>query len=276
MSVDYGGDYGWQPYESMGCQPTPECLTIELDGLTFTGRAPRGAGYGLTGWSGFIEAPDTKGGASPYESADGGHETPVYHQGRTITLEGVAVATSRQELWEMITSLGRILTSLRWGLMVATEDALGLSRGIKVRRTRAPKITFTSWTTAIFTIELESASFEKSGTVQREVKFTPGQSFAIENVGDWPARAYGELVGPLTNPVLSFPGGQWRYTGNVPTGERRLVNFTERNVTDPANARAFRTSASGEWPKIQPGTATYSLAGAGAGQFILRWFDAWS
>lgn len=269
-------DCGWQSIYQ-GCQPTPDCLLIELDGLTFTGKHQPGAYYGITGWSGWIEAPDTKGGAAAYESADGGSETPVYHQGRGITLEGRIEALTRQELWQMAADLGVILTSNRWAPMEVTEDALDVpTRMIRVRRTRSPRVTFDSWTSAIFTLELESAGYPRLDAAQSTAKLAMGEAKTVENLGDYPASVSATLTGPLVNPTITWPGGVWTYTGSIPAGEQRVVSFSNRNVRDPASARNYRLSASGQWPKADPGSATWSLSGSGSGSVSLYWRSSWN
>ncbi|MEL4357029.1 MULTISPECIES: hypothetical protein [unclassified Luteococcus] len=272
------GDYGWGELAPFGClQPPDPCLTITLDGIEFTGSAPQGFGYGITGWSGWIDGAEATGGPAPYELRDGGYETPLYGSGRTITLEGVIVARTGQELWEASDALGRILAIGRWAPMVVTEDQLGLERMMRVCRTRKPMITPRgSRRAADFTLEVQSARWEKLSPAKHYQRFYSGQAFPVENQGDYPGQMNAELVGPLTNPQLSWPGGSWTYRASIPAGEKRTVTFWDRNVRNPATTANSRLAVAGDWPYAQPGSHSYTLTGQGAGYVDLWWWSAWS
>lgn len=270
-------DYGWQPYTYQGCQPDPDCLLIELDGLTFHGRHQSGAYYGITGFDGWDSGAETKGGGEQYDTADGGYQTPVYLGGRSIVITLDINARTHDELWQMRNDVGRILLGSRWAPIVVTDTALGLTRQVDVRRSRPPKITNTSYTTATVTLELESVSAVRVDAVESVVKINPGQTMSIENLGDAPAELVAVFHGDSTDPKLTWPGGEWLYTGPI-TASTRRVDFTHRTVVDPFSGGRYRLNVSGAWPKVPPGVTdfTYSARYVGASYVELLWRSTWT
>lgn len=252
------------------------CLTVSVDGLTFTGTAPAGSGYGLTGWEGWLNGADGRGGPADYTTADGGIEGRVDMDGRTITLEGNIVARDRKELWELADRLGRVLAVNRWQPMTVTEQALALSRQIRVCRLRRPQITFTSWTTAIFTLELQAADWRKLDDTLSTVTIKPGETVHAVNAGDLPADLSGVFVGPLTRPTVSVNGGSWLLDMTVKAGQTIAVDFVRRIVRDPANAARYMDKAWGGWRQLNPGDNTVSLSAVGTGRVDLSWRSTWS
>lgn len=258
------------------------CLTVELDGIEFSGSGPSMDGFGLTGWSGWLNGADARGGAVPYETADGGFETRVDMSGRTITLEGLVVAGSKQQLWERCDRLAKVCTGKRWAPLVVNEEALGLSRMMNVWRPRAPQITFREERrSAVFTLELQSANYPKLDVERQELPLKNGQSGAVTNDGDYPAELLADLVGPLYKPTLKWAGGSWTFNGYVPFGSTYRVDFTRRTISDSATAKGFRILASGTWPSIPPESSlnmslSLDTSQAATGTVNLLWRSAWN
>lgn len=274
MNVSY--DYGWTPMDGVSCRSVPQCLTVSVDGITFTGSNPGRSGYGLTGWSGWLDGLDAQGGPRDHETADGGFEAPVYLSRRKITLEGLIMARDKRELWQMCDRLAKVCTTSRYSVLVVTEEALGLSRQVRVCRLRKPQITpQESRMVAVFTLELESPSAPKLSTVDSVVQLGMGATEPLVNQGDYPADLAATMTGPLVNPVLTWPGGRWVYTGTIPDGETRTVDFTERDIVNPASSQSYRLSAAGVWPVVRPGQGDFALSGSGSGSVELRWRSAW-
>lgn len=251
------------------------CLMIELDGLEFSGNGPAGSGYGLTGWSGWLEGADATGGPEPFSGADGGYETRVSMQGRSITLEGRIVASSLGELWQMADDLARVLAGDRWSEMVVTEEALGLVRQLRVCRLRRPQITFDeARKTAIFTLELQSARFEKEAVDLSKVTAALGGAATLTNAGDYAAGMLVTLTGPLTDPAVWIGPAGLRYTGTIPTGVSITIDTRTRVVRD-ANGYGYRRMVSGTWHKLQPGSTQVFTSGTGTGSVTYEWRSAW-
>lgn len=257
----------------------PECLTIEVGGLVFTGTHQRDAYYGITAVpDGWLTGADARGGPLPYESADGGYQARVDMQGRNITIEGVIEATTRQELWEMADALGKVLVAERWGDMIVTEEALGLQRQLSVCRLRAPRISYTGWTSAVFTLELQSASYPKLDAVESSIPLKPGDSLTASNDGDYPSEVRAILTGPLVTPIITVGGGTVGLSMTIAAGKTIEIDFARRVVRDPATALQYRREANGTWPTLDPGSQRVALwAGAGStGSVELRWRSAWT
>lgn len=273
-------DYGWQePADGFGCQPVPSCVTIELDGIEFTGTAPAGSGYGLTGWSGWDTSAETRGGEQEYETADGGYETPVYLASREITLEGRIVARSMAERNRMRGELGRILAVNRRAPMVVAEDYEGLERQADVRRVGRVMLTNDTPKTAIFTLQLKAAAAVRVDASESSVTLTPGEGAQLlTNEGDYPANLRATLNGPLTDPIIAngkVSSDWWKYSGTIPADQVRVVDFTRRTVTDGRTATQYRRLVSGVWPKVEPDGQTRKLIAAGSGSATLTWRSTW-
>lgn len=273
-SYDFG--FGYEQGTGFGCQAKPSpCLVIEVDGVTFTGAAPVGAGYGITAWDGWDSGGDAVGGPQPYLAADGGYETSVYFGPRTITLEGRIVARSQRELAEMTAQLSRVCVVNRWATMVVSESKLGMQRQMRVCRLHRPKITpDADRRTATFTLELQSAAFPKLDATESSATFTAGESKPCVNAGDYPAALVGVFTGPLTNPTMTVGSDVWTYVGSVPAGEKMTVDFSTRMVRDNENLLSLRLNAGGNWPRLD-GTETVTLGGAGSGSLLLKWRSSW-
>lgn len=280
-------DFGWRDMSHGigGCWQEPSWVTVELDGIEMVDTARRGgshtaSGFYLQEWEGWHNGADAVGGPLSYESADGGYETPVYMSGRSISLAGVIVGQDRSERDRMVDQLSKVCVANRWTDLVVSEDALGLSRQIRVCRLRAPQITPAGRNGATFTVELKSASFPKLGTVLQSSGPLGNQGVShLVNEGDYPADLYATITAgtaPMVNPTIYFPGGMWRYAGTVPAGEVRTVDFAQRAVRNPANRRSFRMYAGGDWPTVEPGSNRFVAAmTSGGGTIELTWRSAW-
>lgn len=273
MSIPYPchPDYGYDMHST-------ECLAIELDGHLFNGKHQPGAYYGITGWSGWLDGADASGGARPHQAADGGYQTPIRFLGRSITLELAVEATTRGELWEMCNDIGRLCTTNRWSPLVVTEEALGTSRQIDVCRVRQPKITFTGWTSAVATLELQSASFPKLDVDKQRILIAPGETQRLWNVGDYPADLHIYLYGPTDKAFLAFAGttqGSWAYNAAIAAGKQVEVLMSPRIVRDPELSKHHRILCSGSWLQLQPGESSIKYTGSG-GLVAVEWRSSWT
>lgn len=263
----------WDDTPHLVLDPPSACITVTLQGLTAVSDGP--GPLGLTGWDGWMEAPDHVGGPVPHVTADGGLEGEVIAGGREITLEGDLWTKTHRELEEARAMLGSLLTTPRWDWLRVDEEALGLSRMIRVCRLSRPQVTQTGPTSAVWTLRLAAASHVRVDQAESTASLAPGGSARLGNVGDAPAALTGTLVGPLTDPTISWPGGSWTYRGTLATGQSRTVDFARRIVRDPASSLMSRVQASGAWPTVPPGGVTITCGGSGTGAVRLAWRSSW-
>lgn len=263
----------WDDTPHLVLDPPSACITVTLQGLTAVSDGP--GALGLTGWDGWTEAPDYRGGPVAHETADGGLEGEVIAGGREITLEGFAHHRNHRELEENIASLGTVLSSPRWDWLRVDEEELGLSRMIHVCRLSRPQITRTGPTSAVWTLRLASASAVRLDTTPSYASLTPGTSRVLTNAGSAPADLTAMIYGPVTDLKIAWPGGSWTYKGTVPSGVLRQVDFTRRIVRDPGTSLMSRTQVSGTWPRLAPGDTTFTCTGTGAGRIDFGWRSTW-
>ena len=270
-------------YPDMSPMHVPvECVTIDLQDITIHGGEWPGASYGLSDWDGWDNGVDAVGGPVAYPSDDGGIETVVAMKPRTITLEGDITARDWGELQRMIDRMGKVLTRPRWDWMTVTARALdggiGLERMIRVCRLVRPKITPTTPTSAVFTLELQAADWRKVDTVQSTQSIRNGQTKSLANDGDEDADLFCTLAGPMTNPTLTWPGGSWQLMATIGAGETRTV--TSRSVRDPATSAAYLHKVVGVWPSVPSESSVgvaFSCTGAtSATEVKLSWRSTWS
>lgn len=254
-----------------------ECVTVELDGITLTGTTQRGAHYGIESLHGWWDGTGATGGPVPYPAAHGGFQTPVYQQGRNIVIAGEMEAGTRLELWEMIDAIGKILAPGRWAPMVVTEEAFGLQRQVDVCRLREVQIDVTGWTSARYTLELQSAGFPKLDAVESSVRVTQGTPATLVNEGDYPAELTAVLTGPLAPTLINIDGEKWSLNRTLAAGEVVEVDFERRIVRNAKTAQHYRSDVTGAWPTLTPGSHTATVWTSGsAGTVELRWRSAWT
>lgn len=256
--------------------PTPEpCTVVSLGDIEMVSS---GAGlYGLTspidGWANSGTSP---GGPASWATADGGIMGDAWFQGRSLTIEGDIEARDHAEYAEAVERLGAVLTYPRTGVLRVDEVVhLGLVRQIEVTRTRPVQISALGHAHGIFTIQLEAADFVRTDVDLQSVTVPTG-GVDVRNIGTAPAATTARLVGPLTNPGLSWPGGSWSYQGSVASGQTILVEMWRRRVVDEATATHSRMRAQGSWLAVAPGTRNIKRTGSGSGRVELEWRSSWA
>lgn len=263
------------------CAPvwqTPDpCIVVTLpNGLELMAGGGSGAEFTLSSWDGWTNGPDVRGGATAWESADGGIAGDVYLSGRNLVFEGLIKGRSGSHLWELQEELGSVLTRERWGTLRVDEEHLGLSRQIEVARGGRPTITPLTQQVARYQVQFQSYSPLRVGVDEQSATITPGAGTQVRNIGTMDANLYATLYGPLTDPAVTAGDTTWRYQSTIPAGERRVVDFTRRRVVDPETGANSRLLATHGWPSIPPGESRLSLGGTGTGRGEFSWRSTWA
>lgn len=259
--------------------PAPDpCVLVTLPGGIELAADPgrSSAEFTLSGWSGWDEGPESVGGAVPFDAADSGIEGDVSFQGRNLTFSGLISGRSPQHYWELRQELGAVLTRERWGELRVDEDHLGLARQVRAARGGRPVFGDPmSDRIGSYQVQFQTASHLRLGVDAQSVT-VPTTGVDMVNLGNVGADLTAKLVGPLTNPGLSWPGGSWTYQGSVAAGQTITAEFWRRRVVDEATGDHERTRAQGTWFEVPPGTTRMSRTGSGSGRIELTWRSSWS
>lgn len=232
----------------------------------------------LARWEGWTSGADPRGGAVPWETADGGVEGDVHLAGLNPAFEGLISTDSPARMWELSEQIGSILTRDRWGVLRVDEAHLGLSRQVTVARGGRPVITPLTGTVARYQVQFQSASPLRLDVVEQSV-VVPAGGVDLVNAGNHPAAVTLTMRGPLTNPGLSWGRESWTYQGSIASGQSIVVEMWRRKVMDPATSRHSRNravaSANG-WLHLPPGTTRVSRTGTGSGTVTAAWRSSWA
>lgn len=268
-------------YDSWSCTPiwqVPDsCIVVTLpNGLELMAAQGKGVEFSLSSWDGWTNGPDVRGGAEPWESADGGVRGDVFLSGLNLVFEGLIKGRSGNHLWELQEELGSVLTQQRWGTLRVDEEHLGLSRQIEVARGGRPTITPLTRRLARYQVQFQSHSPFRLGVDQQSAALAPGEGSQIQNIGTMEADLHGTLYGPLVEPAVTVGNTTWKYQSTIPAGERRVVDFSRRRVVDPATGTPSRIFATHGWPSVPPGESRLAMGGSGTGRGEFSWRSTWA
>lgn len=249
------------------------CTIISLQGIDIVSDGSGPIGFErLEGWEGGVAA---HGGPEPWESADGGVMGAVYFGPRTITIEGDISAPTHEEYAELAAELGAVLSQPRVAMLTVDESIhLGLVRQVQVTKTRPVQISQIGHRHGVFTLTVEAASHLRESVDEQSMTVTAA-GVQMRNIGTAAARPVVSLVGPLTSPGLSWPGGAWSYSGTIPSGTTITVDMARRTVRNLATAAHSRNFAAGSWLSLPPGDTLVKRTGSGSGRIEARWRSAW-
>lgn len=248
------------------------CMIVTIGGVEAVSNGPT-LGYGLISIDGWEGGAPATGGPVPYEMGDGAIRGDVFYGPRTLIIEGDIVAVDHQDLVDKIgalSSLGRYET-----LTVDEEYHLGWVRQVEVTRLRPVQITTHGLTEASWTMTLETVDWRRVEPDLQTAVIVPGGT-PVRNLGTAPAALTLHMVGPLTNPGITWYQNAWQYSGTVPAGTTISVDMERRVVRNPATTAHSRRLASGSWLSPMPGLTTVWRTGSGSGTITARWRSSWA
>lgn len=255
----------------------------------------------IEGWFGGL---DVRAAPVPRPLADGEHDGPAPFGGRTVTVSGSLVATSRAGLQRGMDRLAGVLASgtRRRGPLIIDEAQRGLARQALVRLAGPTMITRTSTYQAEWSISLYAADPIRHGLTEHSLHLIPFSSGGGRVYNLVPNRHYGtsdqsgtgdahnagntnapmviSLIGPCLNPSVRLVGGDAvRYMGTVIAGEVVVIDTGRRTVLLNGANRRQNLSADSRWITLPPGDSRLLFwtddAGAKTGEAFITWQDAW-
>lgn len=256
-------------------RPDP-CVVVTLPGgIELMADAAGGrSDYTLGAWDGWVNGPELRGGSVPWADADGGAWGDLHFSGLNLQFEGMIEGRSANDYAELQAELGSILTNPRLGVLQVDEEHLGLSRQVEVARGGRPTITQLTDRIGRYSVQLQSVSPLRVDVGEQSVAVTAAGT-AMQNIGNANSFPVVSLVGPLTNPGLTWPGGAWTYNATIPSGTTITVEMDRRRVRNFATTAHSRNVVSGSWLALPPGTTTVKRTGTGSGSITAKWRSAW-
>lgn len=262
------------------CEPSwrvPDpCVLVTLPGGIELAADPSGgrAEFTLGAWDGWVNGPELRGGSVPWENADDGVWGDLYFQGLSMQFEGLIEGRSANHYAELQAELGSVLTRPRLGMLQVDEEHLGLYRQIEVARGGRPTITQLTDRIGRYAVQVQAASSLREDITEQTATITAAGT-SLRNIGGADAHPVVSLIGPLTSPGLSWPGGAWTYSGSIPSGTTITVEMGRRRVRNLATTAHSRNLASGSWLALPPGDTVVKRTGTGSGSISAKWRSAW-
>lgn len=226
----------------------------------------------LRGWWG---GGSVRGGSVDLESASGAVRGDVFRGSRLVTISGLILTESGAQQFAAFDQLAALFATDDYLPLVVSEGERGLSRQLWVSLESAADPEPVSDLVATVSLTVRSDGFPLLST-QRQGKIITSGGVDLVNAGTYPAALTVDMVGPLTKPGLSWPGGAWTYGASIPSGTTLQADMWGRSVWDPAGSGHTRRHAAGTWLSLPPGTTRVSRTGSGSGSLTARWRSSWA
>ena len=265
----WGAPGAWTPDQNVSR------VVARLGGLEWQGRPGQGSPFVLRSLEGWWLGGAWSGGPVAWDNADGGVQGDVTVGGRTISLRFLVFTSNGREQMDALDALAGTWAANRWQALEVEETERDLVRQLVVSPRDLGEPNIISDTVASVTWVLTSATFPLVAPKVETVTVSTG-GVDVRNAGTYPAETTARLVGPLTNPGLSWPGGSWSYQGTVASGHTITAEMWRRRVVDEATATHSRMLAQGSWLAIPPGATNIKRTGSGSGRIELEWRPSWS
>lgn len=265
---------------SPACRRVPDpYIEVIVGGLSFQaeqGCSPFKLGYHMNGWKGWREGPEIKSGYFQWEDADGGYLDDALFGGRDLEFSGIMRGRDEAHLHQMMEDLGAVLTHPREGDLLVREQLLKLERVVRVQRGGRPVMLQQSDTLATWSAQFTSADWRRLSPTESYVTL-PLLGTPAQNIGNVEAAPILDMRGPLNAGVgIDWPGGSWRYSLPIASGERVLAYMDQRSVIEYGTRERSRVAGSGNWLFLPPGATEVTRVGGGSGDMLLRWRHSWS
>lgn len=269
----------WNPVWETGRFWTPDAnvsrVVARLGGLEWQGRYGQGTPFVLRSLSGWWTGGSWSGGVVPWENADGGVEGDVIAGGRTVSMRMLIFTDHGADQMEALDDLAGVWADTRWHTLEVEEQDRGIARQLRVSPVDLGDPQLISDTVASTTWTLSSADRRLLSPTGETATVTAG-GVDLRNTGNARADLTVRLVGPLSNPGLSWPGGSWRLNASVGAGSSFVVDMARRVVRNPATGTHARQHASGTWWSLPPGVTRVSRTGSGTGRVEASWRSSWA
>jgi hypothetical protein len=247
---------------------------------------------------GLVDA-DVRDTREPVPQGHGEHSFDSWYGGRTIVLSGYIRAHTIHKLRDMQEALKaqfvtlneqplRIVSPYKTvphhsleGIMEAPSVEILCKKSQPVQM-RESQTNFKFNRDFLITLRASNPAYFSSYTKTSSV--TSGSSphqFALTNIGNYATGPVINLVGPMTNPVLSNAanGEVITITGVIGAGQTWTLDIENRRFFDQTGANKFSTfNIASDWLRLEPGdndlTVTFT-GGTGATTTNIQFRDSW-
>jgi len=265
--------YVWgDPWEF---DPRLSRVTATLGDVPWVGRPHHGPCFLLQRLDGWWGGGAVSGGPTPFPAGDSGIHGDTFLHGRVVTLRGKVLTENGAQQLDAFDELGAIFATARRVRLEVEESERSMARYLTVAPVTLPVPQPISDRVAEVSVTVESDKFPLLDVVEQSVTI-PAAGVSMKNDGTYRAYPVVSLVGPLTNPGLSWPGGSWTYNSTIPSGTTITVEMDRRWVRNLANTVHSRNVVSGSWLGLPRGATVVKRTGRGSGSIRAVWRSAWS
>ncbi len=286
---------------------TIERQTITVDGfVAYDGVDPPADDDGNTyiwqtidGWFGGL---DVRGGPVARPLADGEYDGPAPFGGRTVTIGGTLLATTRAGLQHGLDRIAAVLAGpTRRSELVVDEAQRGVARQALVRLGGPTQIGRAGPYQADWSLSLYCSDPLRYGTTGHSLLLLPFAAGGGRTYNLIPNRHYGTtgqtgkgtavnagnaatpmvitFIGPCTNPGLRLTGGdEIQYLGVVASNEQVVIDTGAKTVLLNGANRRQNLAADSRWLKLAPGSNELFFwvdNVTKTGTCLVTWMDAW-
>ena len=276
---------------------------VRLPGIVLQGQAPEpapvaGVFEDLSGWR---NPPASVGGIVQRAYQHGGWGEPAYYESRVLVLKGSLFGDDPLAVRDAAEAFVGGLSINEFFPLVVEEP--GLVRHVMVRLEEDPKVVWNGGEVATFDLQFGAEGWRRfsgdgSGPSYSQTVGLPrtqggrvrpyvlpsrinatvvSGSVDVVNAGTAPAPVTVRFDGPVSQPTVRMPDGQWMsFALDVLPGQELTVDFDARTVR--LNGVDRRGSARGRWLVFGPGLNTLIFDAGSfdeAARMTVSWSDSW-
>lgn len=278
-------------------------VTVTVDDWTAGCTDAQGTDWSLTTLDGWWGTPQRRVGLAARQFDHGSFDAPAFLEPRTLTVEGVAVSTSRAAhllARDIVACVAGLDAAVLYPLVVSESGYL--DRQCMVRQSGEVKVADVTDTVCRWSMVLVAPDPRRYAADEMVVTLTlpvgagvglippvtppfsiPSGSATnratVVNDGTFPTRPTVVFTGPVTNPAVAnlTTSRTLAFDLTVASGESLVVDFDARSVLlNGEVSRAYAITPGSAWFDLQPGANDVQYAAAaGTGTAVLTYRSAW-
>lgn len=222
-----------------------------------------------------IDDADVRDNRDPNPGYHGETPFPSFYGGRTLVLQGKVVAKTIWKLRDLQQGLRQIFSDLsqEYPLIFRTND-VNTDLQINCKKSSPIQMVDEQKTSSGFERQFQvtlRASNPRFVSYQQHYGSNGLNQLSLINSGNFDAQPRIQLIGPLTNPVLTLtrPDGKvqtFKINGAIPAGETWLIDVEKHLFSNPAGvAKWSMVDVASDWPELASGPIANVLTIAATG-----------